>query len=238
MTPLLDIDDLTVRYGPIVAVRNVSLHVDEGEIVTLLGANGAGKSSVINAIVGLVAPAGGVIRFAGAEITQLMPERIVRRGIALVPEGRRVFPRLSVANNLRVGAAARGSVDISPEWHHALELFPALRDRLHQTAGTLSGGEQQMVAVARALMGKPRLLLMDEPSLGLAPLVVDDIFRLIGRLRGEGITILLVEQNMHRALEVTDRAYVLKNGKVEFEGQEASVQKSMVERTYLAVEAE
>jgi branched-chain amino acid transport system ATP-binding protein len=236
MSPLLDIEQLMVSYGPIVAVRDVSIAVDEGEIVTLLGANGAGKSSILNAVVGLVTPASGAIRFAGAELTRLPPERIVRHGVAFVPEGRRVFPRMSVADNLRVGAASRGSIDIDPDRRHVLELFPQLRSRLKQPAGTLSGGEQQMLAVGRALMSRPRLILMDEPSLGLAPMVVDEIFELIGQLREEGITILVVEQNVHRALEVADRAYVLRNGEIEQEGPAALLRTESVERSYLAMD--
>ncbi len=194
---LLEVDDLSVRYGPLVALHGVRLRVEAGEIVTVLGANGAGKSSLLGAVAGLVPAAAGRIVLDGKPIANLPAERVVRLGIALAPEGRRVFPRLTVADNLRLGAAARRDRDgIAADRARVLELFPVLEERLWQSAGTLSGGQQQMLAIARSLMSRPRLLLLDEPSLGLAPIVVDQIFGLIARLRDEGTTILLVEQNV------------------------------------------
>ncbi len=231
------VDELVVRYGPIVAVRGVSVHVEQGEIVALLGANGAGKSSFLNAICGLVPVASGKAVFRGEELQRLPPEQIVRRGLALTPEGRRVFPKLTVADNLRLGAVPqrdRAAVDTARE--RVLGLFPILRERLGQSAGTLSGGQQQMLAIGRSLMAGPALLLLDEPSLGLAPILVDQIFELIGRLRDEGTTILLVEQNVHRALEVSDRAYVLANGEIDREGPSAELRASAeIERAYLGI---
>lgn len=234
---LLAVEGLLVRYGPIVAVREVSLRVEQGEIVALLGANGAGKSSFLNAVAGLVPAAGGRVRFRGEEIQRLAPERIVKRGLSLTPEGRRVFPRLTVADNLRLGAVPqsdRGSVAAARE--RVFELFPILNERSGQVAGTLSGGQQQMLAIGRSLMAGPELLLLDEPSLGLAPILVDQIFELLARLREQGTTILLVEQNVHRALELADRAYVLAGGEIEREGPAAELRASAeIERAYLGI---
>jgi branched-chain amino acid transport system ATP-binding protein len=235
----LQVDRLVVRYGPIVAVREVSLRVEQGELVALLGANGAGKSSLLGAVGGLVPAAAGRVSFDGEELTRLAPERVVRRGLALVPEGRRVFPRLSVADNLRLGGASlgdRSKVAAATERVH--ELFPVLAKRAGQNAGTLSGGQQQMLAIGRALMSGPKLLLLDEPSLGLAPIVVDEIFELLQRLREQQTTILMVEQNVHRALEIADRAYVMANGELDREGPAAELQASVdVERAYLGIGA-
>ncbi len=234
---LLRVDDLVVRYGPIVAVREVSVRVGQGEIVALLGANGAGKSSFLNGLAGLVPVSAGRVVFRGEELQRLAPEQIVRRGLALTPEGRRVFPRLSVADNLRLGGVVqrdRAAVDAARE--RVLSLFPILRERLAQPAGTLSGGQQQMLAIGRSLMAGPALLLLDEPSLGLAPILVDEVFGLIQRLRDEGTTILLVEQNVHRALEIADRAYVLANGQVEREGPASELrQDAEIEKAYLGI---
>jgi branched-chain amino acid transport system ATP-binding protein len=236
---LLEVDDLSVRYGSLVAVSRVSLRVDEGSIVTVLGANGAGKSSLLGAVAGLVPSAAGRIVFDGRAIANLPAERVVRLGVALVPEGRRVFARLTVSDNLRLGAAARrDGAAVAADRERVLELFPVLRDRLWQAAGTLSGGQQQMLAIGRALMSRPRLLLLDEPSLGLAPIVVEQIFALVGRLREEGVTVLLVEQNAHRALALADDAYVLASGRVEVSGRAADVRASSdVERAYLGAGA-
>jgi len=235
---MLAIDRLSVRYGPVAAVREVSLRVDAGEIVALLGANGAGKSSLLDCVVGLVPPAGGTVAFEGKPITGQAPERIVRAGITLVPEGRRVFPRLTVADNLRVGAVARRDDRVAEDRRRVLELFPILESRAGQQAGTLSGGQQQMLAIGRALMSGPRLLLLDEPSLGLAPIVVDEIFALVRRLAGEGMTVLLVEQNAKRALELADRAYVLATGRLEREGTADELLASTdIERVYLGASA-
>jgi branched-chain amino acid transport system ATP-binding protein len=234
---LLVVEDVVVRYGPIVAVREVSLRVEQGEIVALLGANGAGKSSLLNAVAGLVHPAAGRVVFRGEEIQRLPAEQIVCRGLSLTPEGRRVFPRLSVADNLRLGGVpqrSRGDTDKARE--RVFTLFPVLRERTGQMGGTLSGGQQQMLAIGRSLMAGPALLLLDEPSLGLAPILVDEVFALVERLRAEGTTILLVEQNVHRALEVADRAYVMVNGEIEREGPAAELRASAeIEKAYLGI---
>lgn len=235
MTEMLEIEDLVIRYGGIEAVRGVSLTVSAGELVALLGANGAGKSSLLGAMVGLVPVASGSIRFEGLEICGMKTERIVRHGITLTPEGRRIFPQLSVSDNLRIGSATiRDAKQERAALERGLELFPILRERMRQSAGTLSGGEQQMLAIARSLMAQPRLLLLDEPSLGLAPVMVDRIFELIARLRDAGTTVLLVEQNASRALEIADRAYIMASGVVEVEGDAAELLASPeVERVYL-----
>jgi branched-chain amino acid transport system ATP-binding protein len=236
-TDLLAVENLVVRYGPITAVRAVSLRVQEGEIVALLGANGAGKSSLLNAVAGLVPVAEGRVLFRGEPVQRLPPERIVARGLALTPEGRRVFSRLSVDVNLRLGAATqRDREALRATRKRVLELFPVLADRLAQDAGTLSGGEQQMLAIGRSLMADPALLMLDEPSLGLAPQVVDRIFELMERLRDGGTTILLVEQNVDRALRIADRAYVLKGGAVEAQGAAQELRRSAeIERAYLGI---
>jgi branched-chain amino acid transport system ATP-binding protein len=234
---LLVVEKLVVRYGPITAVRSVSLNVGQGEIVALLGANGAGKSSLLNALAGLVPVAGGSVLFRGEPLHGLPPERIVARGLGLTPEGRRVFPRLSVEINLRLGAAMERDREVRKDTRNrVLELFPALAERLGQDAGTLSGGEQQMLAIGRSLMANPSLLMLDEPSLGLAPLFVDRIFDLIARLRDEGTTLLLVEQNVDRALRIADRAYVLQSGAIETEGPADELRRSAdIEQAYLGI---
>jgi len=232
---MLSVEGLKVRYGQIEAVKGIDFSVAQGEIVTLLGANGAGKTSTLAAIVGM-APATGVIRFESNNIVGLRPEDISKRGIALTPEGRRVFPALTVAENLLLGGAMHhkgASLDATRE--EMLALFPILRERYRQRAGLLSGGEQQMLAIARSLMSKPRLLLLDEPSLGLAPKIVDEVFRLIAGLRGKGITILLVEQNAVRALAIADRGYVLVNGRITLQGKGRDLaQSDEVRAAYLA----
>lgn len=233
----LEIDRLVVSYGPIVAVQEVSVGVEQGEILALLGANGAGKSSLMGAVAGLVPTASGRVVFRDEELQRLPAEQIVRRGLALVPEGRRVFSRLSVADNLSLGGVPqpnRAGVEAARE--RVYEQFPALADRSSQSAGTLSGGQQQMLAIGRALMSSPKLLLLDELSLGLAPIVVDGIFGLVQRLREAGTTILMVEQNVHRALEICDRAYVMANGVVNREGRASELRASAdVERAYLGI---
>jgi branched-chain amino acid transport system ATP-binding protein len=216
---MLDVRSLKVAYGPVEALRGIDLRVRKGQIVTLLGANGAGKSSALNALVGLVRKKAGSVLFKGQDVASLPPERIVRMGMTLVPEGRRIFPSLSVDEHLLLGGAAhlsRGSIRGIRE--EMLELFPILRERLHQRAGSLSGGEQQMLAIARSMMSSPELLLMDEPSLGLAPQVVDMIFDLIVGLQDRGLTILLVEQNVSLSLEVADYGYVMANGSIVLSG--------------------
>ncbi|WP_284164993.1 ABC transporter ATP-binding protein [Frigidibacter sp. SD6-1] len=232
---MLEIEGLSVRYGAVEAVGNLGFTVPKGSITVLLGANGAGKSSTLNAISGL-APSRGRIALNGAELGGLPPEEIVRRGVALCPEGRRVFPSLSVADNLHLGGAvhAKGE-ELARRTEAELDRFPILRERYHQKAGLLSGGEQQMLAVARALMSAPRLLLLDEPSLGLAPKVVEQVFGLISGLRTQGITILLVEQNAERALEIADHGYVLQSGALVLSGSGRELAESpLIRDAYLA----
>jgi branched-chain amino acid transport system ATP-binding protein len=232
---MLEVDGLTVSYGPIRAVRGVSLAVAEGEIVAMLGANGAGKTTSLMAIVGLLPIQQGRVSFEGRPLAGLPPERVVRAGVTTPPEGRRIVGALSVEDNLRSGAATRRDrAEQARRWQEMMELFPILAARRQQIAGTLSGGEQQMLAIARALMSDPRLLLLDEPSLGLAPRVVETIFELIVELRRRGITILVVEQNVHMVREIADRGYVIANGEVVSSGTAAALRASSdVERAYL-----
>jgi len=215
---LLALERLEVSYGGIRAVKGIDLAVEPGELVCLIGANGAGKTTTLRAITGLVPPAGGRVRYDGEDITGWRVHRIARRGLALVPEGRGVFAQLTIEENLAMGAYAR-SGDVSQDLERAFSLFPRLKERRRQTAGTLSGGEQQMLAIARALMSRPRLLLLDEPSMGLAPLMVEKIFDVIRAIAAEGVTMLLVEQNARLALEVSRRAYVLEGGLVALSGE-------------------
>ncbi|RUM89013.1 MAG: branched-chain amino acid ABC transporter ATP-binding protein [Thermodesulfatator sp.] len=219
---MLEIRNLHLAYGKLVVLRGISLHVAEGEIVCLLGSNGAGKSSLLLAIMGLHRPYRGRILFEGEDITGASPQYLVRRGLALVPEGRQIFYPLTVEENLELGAYHRwreeGRRAIQADLQRVYELFPHLRERRRQKAGTLSGGEQQMLALARAFMARPRLLLLDEPSLGLAPKIVSLIMRTIVRLNQEGLTVLLVEQNARQALEIAHRAYVLETGRIVLEG--------------------
>ncbi len=217
MNEILSIHDLSVNYGGIEAVKGISFDVYEGEIVTLIGANGAGKSSTLRTIAGLVKPSGGTINFRGDNITGRDATTIVKKGITLVPEGRHIFPDLTVLENLKVGAYLR-SDDISGDIQWVYDLFPRLRERSWQAGGTLSGGEQQMLAVGRALMARPKLIMMDEPSLGLAPLVVRDIFEIIRQINHQGVSILLIEQNANMALKVADSAYVMETGCITLSG--------------------
>ena len=219
---LLEIKDLRVSYGGIEALKGISFHVEEGQIVTLIGANGAGKSTTLRAISGLAPVKSGAILYDGQAINGLNPQKIVSMGVGMVPEGRRVFPNLTVLENLKIGAYLRRD-DLKHDIEYVYSLFPRLRERSWQMAGTLSGGEQQMLAVGRARMMKPRILMMDEPSLGLAPLVIRDIFEIIKTLHAQGMTILLVEQNAQMALSVADRAYVLETGRVVMEGTGAEL---------------
>lgn len=214
---MLRIEGLGVRYRGVPAVRGVSLAVDEGEIVSVVGPNGAGKTSTLNAIFGVVPAWEGTIEFEGTSLVGLPPERIVRHGLALVPEGRHIFSTLTVGENLKLGTTARGRADQS-ELNEVLDRFTVLRELHDARAGNLSGGEQQQLAIARALLSRPRLLLLDEPSLGLAPLVVDLVFDVLDELRTRGVTILLVEQNASRAVALADRSYVLRTGSVVFSG--------------------
>ena len=215
--PILSISDLKVNYGGIEAVKGISFDVQEGSIVTLIGANGAGKSSTLRAIAGLVKPAAGQIVFRGDNITNADTNVIVKKGITLVPEGRRIFPDLTVLENLRVGAYLRKD-DINGDIQWVYDLFPRLKERSWQAGGTLSGGEQQMLAVGRALMSRPKLIMMDEPSLGLAPLVVKGIFDIIKEINNQGVTVLLIEQNANMALKTADVGYVLETGKITLSG--------------------
>jgi len=217
---LLSIEQLQVAYGGIRAVKGIDLAVEPGELVCLIGANGAGKTTTLRAITGLVRAASGAIRYDGTDISRMKSHEIARRGLALVPEGRGVFAQLTIEENLAMGAYARSdAAAVAADVDRSFTLFPRLKERRKQTAGTLSGGEQQMLAIARALMSRPRLLLLDEPSMGLAPLMVEKIFDVIRAIAAEGVTLLLVEQNARLALEVSHRAYVLEGGLVTLSGE-------------------
>jgi len=216
---VLRVDNLQVRYGAIAALRGVSLRVDEGELVALIGLNGAGKTTTLSAIAGILKPVSGSIMFRDQSLIGRSPEAILRMGIALVPEGRDIFPSLTTEENLRLGAFSRHNrSEYRSDLEEIFELFPILEERFHQIGGTLSGGEQQQLAIARSLMAHPKMLMLDEPSLGLAPTLVDQIFTLIPTLRLRGATILLVEQNVDRTLKIADRVYLLNTGRVELEG--------------------
>ena len=210
----LELDDVHVYYGNIEAVKGISLNVEEGEIVTLIGGNGAGKTTTLKTISGVRRPSKGSIRFAGERIDTLAPHEIVERGICQSPEGRRIFPQMSVKENLEMGAYARGRDDTSAEFARVMQLFPVLEERLTQAGGTLSGGEQQMLAIGRALMSRPKLLLLDEPSMGLAPMLVQRIFDIIREINAQGTPILLIEQNAHMALQTAHRGYVIETGEI------------------------
>ncbi len=217
MSNILEIKNMSVSYGGIEAVKNISLDVPQGEIVTLIGANGAGKSTTLKTIAGVVKPKNASIKFEGNEICGKTPDYIVKQGVTLVPEGRRVFPNLTVKENLRMGAYLRKD-RLDDDFEYVYKLFPRLKEREWQYAGTLSGGEQQMLAVGRALMSRPKLIMMDEPSLGLAPLVVKSIFDIIKTINEKGITVLLIEQNANMALQVAHTAYVLETGEITMTG--------------------
>ena len=231
---LLSVENLHVYYGAIHAVKDVSLHVQEGEIVTLIGANGAGKSTVLNTISGLLKPRSGKILFMDHNVTGVAPNKIVQTGLVQCPEGRRVFAKMTVEENLEMGAYTRPNAKFDDNLAHVYELFPRLKERRQQVSGTLSGGEQQMLAMGRALMSEPKLLMLDEPSMGLAPLLVEQIFEIIKSLHQTGSTILLVEQNAQMALQVADRAYVLESGRITLSGTGAELMASeSVKRAYL-----
>ena len=216
---MLTLENISVGYGAIRALKGVSMHVERGEVVTLIGANGAGKTTTLRTVTGLLSPTEGRILFEGQEISGKPTHQLVARGISMSPEGRGVFANLTVRENLQMGAyLKKNKAEIASDLERGFRMFPRLKERETQKAGTLSGGEQQMLAMARALMSRPRLLLLDEPSLGLAPLVVHTIFEAIDEIRGEGTTILLVEQNAHAALKHSDRAYVLETGRIVMEG--------------------
>jgi branched-chain amino acid transport system ATP-binding protein len=222
MAGMLEVDDIEVRYGAIRALKGVSFTVAEGEVVALLGANGAGKTTTQKTVSGMLRPSLGQIRYQGRRIDGIPAHELIQLGICHVPEGRHVFPRMSVAENLEMGAFRFKRPD-RQVFEHVLELFPRLRERLKQLGGTLSGGEQQMLAIGRALMGKPRLLLLDEPSMGLAPMIVKQIFDIVAEINGDGVTVLLVEQNAAQALALADRGYVLETGEIVLQGTGAEL---------------
>ncbi|HKY57725.1 MAG TPA: ABC transporter ATP-binding protein [Aeromicrobium sp.] len=212
---LLEVDDISVHYGRIQAIEGISIHVEEGEVVSLIGANGAGKTTTMRAIAGLLSLSAGSVKFGGEDIGQLQGHQRVARGISLVPEGRGIFPAMTVMENLDMGAYARDRKSgIAEDLERVFDLFPRLLERKDQSGGTLSGGEQQMLAIGRALMARPTLLLLDEPSMGLAPMFIRQIFTIIGQVRDQGTTVLLVEQNANQALNLADRAYVLETGQI------------------------
>ena len=232
---MLDVEQVEAAYGSALALRGVSLEVARGTMVGVLGANGAGKSTLLKVISGQLRPTRGAVRFDGSSRVGMRPEIIVRRGLALVTEGRHVFPSLTVEENLRIGAATRTDPrEVDADREEMLVHFPILRERFRQAAGTLSGGEQQQLVIARGLMSRPRLLMLDEPSLGLAPIIVDEMFRMISALRDRGITILMVEQNVRRTLEIVDYAYLMNTGFIEVAGTpEELLQHADLESTYL-----
>jgi branched-chain amino acid transport system ATP-binding protein len=231
---MLELRDIHVSYGSIRALNGVSLRVDDGELVALIGSNGAGKSTTLKTISGLLRARQGALLYEGQEITRAPTDRIVALGISHCPEGRRIFGRLSVRENLLLGAVRLKGESLRADLERVYELFPILKERLNQAGGTLSGGEQQMLAIGRALMSRPRLLLLDEPSLGLAPLLVERIFGVIRELKRQGMTMLLVEQNVHHALDVADRAYVIETGRVTLDGPTAELKHNpQIEQSYL-----
>jgi len=234
MAVMLEVKDLSTHYGAVCAVDKVSLHVDTGEIVSLIGSNGAGKTSLLMTVCGNPRASSGRVILEGQDVTLMPSHLIMRKGIAVSPEGRRVFPQLTVTENLQMGGFFLDTAQIAEGIEHVFALFPRLRERATQRAGTLSGGEQQMLAIGRALMSKPRLLLLDEPTLGLAPLVIAQIFEIIQSIRDEGVTVFLVEQNANRALQIADRGYVLENGRLVLEDTGANLLKNdAVRKAYL-----
>lgn len=230
---ILEIKDLSVNFGGIKAVNDISFYVEKGKIITLIGANGAGKSTILRSIAGIVKPKNGEIIFENENILDLSPDKIVSRGVTLVPEGRKVFPNLTVLENLKIGAYLRKD-NLSDDIEYIYSLFPRLKERHWQLAGTLSGGEQQMLAVGRALMARPKLIMMDEPSLGLAPLVVKDIFNIIKTINESGITVLLIEQNANMALKIADYGFVIETGSITLSGTgEELLRNESVKEAYL-----
>jgi len=235
-TPMLQVENVVVRYGSVPAIHNLSLNIQPGEIVTVLGANGAGKTTTLRMISGLHKPYSGRVLLEGVEVQKRPAHELVGMGLGHVPEGRRIFSTMSVKENLEMGAFGRRG-NFHEEFDHIFALFPVLGERQKQLGGTLSGGEQQMLAIGRALMAKPRLLLLDEPSLGLAPKIIASIFQIIGRIRDEGVTVLLVEQNANQALRIADRGYVLENGEVRFEDSAAALLgDDRIRRAYLGAD--
>ena len=231
---MLHVENINVYYGAIHAVKDISFHVDEGEVVTLIGANGAGKSTILKTISGLLHTKTGGMEFLGRPLAGIKPHKIVEMGLAHVPEGRRVFTQMSVEENLEMGAYTRPGSEVAPGLETVYEQFPRLKERRRQVAGTLSGGEQQMLAMGRALMSRPKLMMLDEPSMGLAPILVEQIFEIIQTLHKAGTTILLVEQNARMALSVADRGYVLETGRVVMEGDAKELMgNSEIKKAYL-----
>lgn len=231
---ILEVTNLSASYGEVRALSGVSLHVDTGEVVALLGANGAGKTTTMRCLMGLLRPDEGAVVLRGERIDRLAPQAIVRKKMALVPEGRRIFPELTVQENLELGAYIRAGEDSSDDFERVYDLFPVLKERRQQLGGSLSGGEQQMLAIGRALMSRPELLLLDEPSMGLAPRIIEQIFELIARLNRQGMAIFLVEQNTGMALEVAHRGYVLETGSIVLEGTARELEgNEMVRQAYL-----
>ena len=232
--PLLKVNNIHVYYGAIHAIKGISLEVNEGEIVTLIGANGAGKSTTLNTIVGLLKPRQGTIAFAGMPVDGIPASKMVYRGLSLCPEGRRIFQQMTVKDNLVMGGFSRPNDELQESMEHVYSFFPRLKEREKQIAGTLSGGEQQMLAMGRALMSKPKLMMLDEPSMGLAPILVDQIFDIIRELHSSGVTILLVEQNAQMALSIANRAYVLETGTISMSGDAQDLlQNDDVRKAYL-----
>ncbi len=223
MKKLLKVTGIETFYGKIQALKNVNLVVEQGQVVTLLGANGAGKTTTMKTITGLLKPQKGTVEFLGENITGMRPDQLVRKGIALVPEGRAILSSMTVLENLEMGAYHRNDKDIKKDLENVMEQFPILKEREDQLGGTLSGGQQQMLAIARALLSKPKLLLLDEPSMGLAPLIVADIFKMIREIKASGTTVLLVEQNAKQALKVADYGYVMETGKIIINGEANSL---------------
>lgn len=232
---MLTVKNLQVNYGSIQALKDISIEVKQGEVVTLIGSNGAGKSTLLKTISGLIRPKQGSITFEGKDLTSIPPEKIVSFGISHVPEGRKIFSGMTVMENLRIGAYQRkDKKGIEKDLEEVFSLFPILKDRKNQDAGTLSGGEQQMLAISRALLAKPKLIILDEPSLGLAPVIIDKVFEFIEKIRDTGITILLVEQNANLALEVSERAYVLETGEIKLTGKSSELLKDeQIMKAYL-----
>ena len=234
---LLEVNDIHTYYGNIHALKGISFEVEAGEIIALIGANGAGKTTTLRTICGLMEPREGSVRYDGDEISATRADLLVSMGISMVPEGRGVFAKLTVEENLDMGAYTRRDKGIGDDLDRMYELFPRLGERKKQLAGTMSGGEQQMLAIARALMSSPRLLLLDEPSMGLAPVLVDGVFETVEEIKNEGVTILLVEQNAHMALQIADRGYVLQSGEMAFSDTAANLQlNEIVQKTYLGID--
>lgn len=230
MMKVLKVSNVHTYYGNIQALKGIDLHVEEGKIVTILGANGAGKTTMMKTIIGFLRPKEGSIQFLGEDITNARPDQLIRKGLTLVPEGRAMLANMSVLENLEMGAFYRSDNEVKKDMNRMMEIFPILAERKEQLAGTMSGGQQQMLAIARALMARPKLLLLDEPSMGLAPLIVADIFKMIKEINSDGTTILLVEQNAKQALKIADYGYVIETGRLAMEGEA----KELLENTSIA----